>query len=178
LNSKGGQNSSGNRTGFYDAAFNETEKARIILTKVPMNSNATFIAYNRLLKSDRWKYYKTTGTDTQDYVWALSGEEVFQYFGRSKIATQKELGHDPANYTNAYYRPTHYAMAKGVKINSGGNGASFIGFGDVWTRSPGAPTDGTNCFGVFLGETGSLNSGQPVNTLYGALPVVKVNLGR
>ena len=176
LNSTGGQNMLGDTTGFYDAAFNEEEKEKIVLTDVSMNSDSSYIAYNTLLESDWWGDYTTHGTDTQDYVWALSGEEAFEYFGLSTIATYEELGHDPANYTNAQCTPTLYAQAEGVKINTGHNGASFIGFGDFWLRSPGAESDGTTYYGVFLGSTGSCNVGRPVTRTYGARPVVTVNL--
>lgn len=178
MNSAGGQNSAGDTTGFYNKAFSGADKSKLVQATVPMNSGSSFVAYNRLLASDNWQTYSTTGTDTQDYVWALSGEEVWTYFGASAIATQAELGWPPSNYTNAYYVPSAWANAQGVKINTGGNGPSFVGFGDAWTRSPGAPTDGTSYYGVFLGSTGSLNSGRPVNTKYGALPVVRVTLSQ
>lgn len=176
LNSTGGQNMIGDTAGFYNAAFNDEEKAKIVLTDVSMNSDSSYIAYNTLLESDWWGEYSTKGTDTQDYVWALSGEEAFEYFGLSKIATYEELGHDPANYTNAQCVPTLYAQAEGVKINTGHNGAAFVGFGDFWLRSPGAESDGTTYYGVFLGSTGSCNVGRPVTRTYGVRPVVNVNL--
>lgn len=177
MNSSGGANNAGDTTGFYNSAFTAAEKAKIVVTNVNMHSTGSFIAYNRLLTADWWKTYSTVaGSDTQDNVWVLSGEELFSYFGKSLIATQAELGHDPANYTNAYLKPTDYAYSIGVKVNTGDNGASFIGFGDVWTRSPGAEFSDGLYHGVFLGSTGSLNSGREVARAYGALPVVTVAL--
>jgi Family of unknown function (DUF6273) len=178
LNSKGGQNSSGNTTGFYNAAFNETEKAKIVLTKVSMNSNTTFRALDKSVNlpsgSPRRKDWKTTGTDTQDYVWALSGEEVFKYFGITKIPIQPN---EPANDANTYFHPSYYAIAKGVKVNQGGNGYLYIGYGDSWLRTPG-PTDGTNYTGAFMSSTGTINIGRSGSALEGAQPVVTVNLGK
>lgn len=176
LNSRGGESGQGDTKGFYDTAFSAEEKAKILLTNVSMQSDSSFIAYNTLLSSDWWGYYTTTGKDTQDYVWSLSGEEAFAYYGRSKIATQEELGHDPANYTNGYFCPTEYAKAQGVKFNTGGNGPSFVGFGDIWLRSSGAKTDDGNYYGVFWGSTGSLNVGRAVNRVYGAAPVIAVSI--
>jgi hypothetical protein len=181
LNSKGGQNSSGNTAGFYNAAFNETEKAKIVLTEVSMHSNTTFRALDKSVNlpsgSPRWKDWKTNGTDTQDYVWALSGEEVFKYFGTSKVPTQAQLGHDPANDANTYFHPSYYAIAKGVKVNQGGNGYPYIGYGDSWLRTQG-PMDGTNYTGSFMSSTGTIDIGRSGSALEGAQPVVTVNLGK
>ncbi len=177
MNSTGGTNASGDTVGFYNTAFSADEKAKIALTNVNMNGNTAFLAYNRTKSADWWEYYTDAGENTSDYVWTLSGEEAFGYFGLSKIATFEQLGHDPKNYTNGYFVPSDYAYAKGVKINTGGNGAAFVGFGDSWTRSQGRGKDDSgNQYGVFWGSTGSLNSGRPVNTAYGALPVVTVKL--
>ncbi len=179
LNSEGGVSSSGNEEGFYDTAFSDDEKAKIVLTEVNMDSDEEYIAYNRTKDDDWWEYYTTTGSPSSDYVWALSGEEAFEYFGRSTIATEEELGHDPANYTNGYFVPTEFAHEEvGVKINEGDNGESFIGFGDSWTRSPGRDVDEDGSYyGVFWGSTGSLNSGRTVDREYGVMPVVTVDLG-
>jgi hypothetical protein len=176
LNSQGGENSVGQNKGFLSQAFTSSEFKKLIKSKINMNSDTQFIAYNRLLTENWWNRYVTQGNDTNDFVWSLSGEEAFQYFGLSTIATQSELGHDPHNYTNGYFLPSTYAISHGVHINEGGNGASFVGFGDVWTRSKGAPTTDNISYGVFLGSTGSLNSGRPVTRQYGALPIIKVTL--
>lgn len=177
LNSAGGQNMTGDTTGFYDAAFTEEEKTKVLLTDVSMQSDSSYIAYNTLLKENWWGDYTTSGTDTQDYVYALSGEEVFEYFGKSTIATQEELGHDPQNYTNGMSGATPYAVRFGVKTNGGGNGKSYIGYADSWTRSPGAVDEsGELSCGVFLGSVGSLNVGRSVTRTYGARPVITVDL--
>ena len=177
LNSNGGVSASGDTEGFYDAAFNEEEKALIVPTEVKMNLGGSFDAYNRLKSSDWWELYTTAGTDTVDNVYALSAEEVWEYFGESTVATYAELGHDPEHYTNGMAAATAYAVAMGINVNSGGNGASYIGYADSWTRSNGAvdPTGETQC-GVFLGSVGSLNSGRSVTRAYGARPCVTVTL--
>ena len=178
MNSEGGQNLTGDTAGFYNTAFSDEDKAKILLTDVNMNSDSSFIAYNTLLTENWWNEYNTTGEDTQDYVYALSGEEVWKYFGPSTIATEEELGHDPANYTNGQCTATGYAVKSGVKTNSGGNGPSFIGNADSWTRSPGAVDEnGELSCGVFLGSVGSLNSGRSVTRVYGARPAITVALG-
>jgi hypothetical protein len=173
LNSyEGGVSNSGDTVGFYNTAFSDADKDKILPSKVNMSSDSQFVAYNRLLSENWWQYYSTnTGNDTIDYVYALSGEEVFEYFGLSRIATLEELGHAPELYTNGYTGATEYAQSVGVKINTGGNGPSYVGYADSWTRSPGEE----NC-GVFLGSVGSLNSGREVTRSYGARPVVTVEL--
>lgn len=176
LNSKGGLSSGGDKLGFLNRAFDEKEKGKMVIMPISMASTGHFIAYNRLLDSNWWQEYSTQGQSTKDYVWALSGEEVYKYFGKSKLATQSELGHSPDNYSNAYYKPSAFAKNNGVKVNEGGNGPSFIGYADVWTRSKGAPAKDNVFYGVFLGSTGSLNSGRPVTRDYGALPVIAVKL--
>jgi hypothetical protein len=176
LNSQGGENSVGQNKGFLSQAFSSAERKELVKSTVTMDSDQGFVAYNRLLSADWWKHYETKGKNTQDFVWALSGEEVFNYFGLSDIATQDELGHDPKNYTNGYFIATPYSIAHGVHINEGGNGPSFVGFGDVWTRSKGAPVEDNMYHGVFLGSTGSLNSGRQVTRQYGAVPIIKVAL--
>jgi hypothetical protein len=146
-----------------------------------MNSNTTFRALDRSLSlpsnSQRWKDWKTTGTDTEDYVWALSGEEVFQYFGPSKLRGQEQQGQSLAIDANTYFRPSFYAIAKGAKVNQGGNGYLFIGFGDSWLRTPG-PMDGTDYTGSFLSSTGTIDTGRAVSAIEGVQPVVTVKLGR
>lgn len=176
LNSKGGSSSSGDKNGLFNRAFSKDEQHKMIQANVDMNPHGGFIAYNRLLDNNWWKDYSTKGTSTSDYVWVLSGEDVRNYFGNSKIATQNELGHSPKYYTNAYFSPTKYAHSNGVKVNEGGNGPSFIGYGDVWTRSKGAVVSDGTYNGVFIGSTGSLNSGRPVTRDYGVVPVIMVNL--
>ncbi len=177
LNSTGGVDLLGDTVGFYDTAFTDDEKEKIELTDVCMNYEGTYYAYNRLLDSDWWCEYTTTGTDTEDYVFALSAEEVWEYFGNSPIATLEELGHDPMYYTYGMSTATPYAVMAGVAVNGGGNGLSYIGYADSWTRSPGAidETGETSC-GVFLGSVGSLNSGRSVTRGYGARPAINVSL--
>ena len=177
LNSQGGQELLGDTTGFYDAAFTDEDKEKILLTDVDMHSDSSYWAYNRMVQENWWGEYTTTGTDTQDYVYALSGEEVFKYFGLSTVATLEELGHDPMYYTGGMCNGTGYALYVGVNANGGGNGKTYIGYVDSWTRSQGAedPEGKTSC-GVFLGSVGSLNVGRSVTRGYGARPVINVTL--
>ena len=180
LNSKGGSNASGDTEGFYNMAFNEMEKKQILTSKVAMHSQGKFIAFNRLKKGDNWEYYTTEGdSDTEDKVYALSGEEIFSLFGLSKRARFEELGYDPHNYTGAQAKGTAYAVSMGLKVNDGRNGPSSVGYADYWTRSKGAQDPGkTMSCGVFLGSTGSLNVGRSVTRLYGVRPVIRVKLPR
>lgn len=106
LNSyEGGIDNTGDTTGFYDTAFSDEEKEIIQLSSVSMSSSEKYWAFNTLLKdytegvepsSDGNKYaygfknilyWEEWSTDlygyadTEDYVYALSGEEAFLYFG-------------------------------------------------------------------------------------------------
>ncbi len=199
LNSRGGRNLKGGTTGFYNAAFSEAEKAKINLTRVKMDysgwpqwdpnldqykyqgTHGTYPAYNRTNASPNyWELYTTTGESTDDYVYAISGEEGFEYFGPTTC--QVVEGWSLVNYFNGYFTPTEYAKAQGAKFNDGHNGAAFRGNGDTWSRSPGRPVDENgNYYGVFFGATGDFNSGRIVNniqnnTCYGALPMINVSL--
>ncbi len=106
LNSyEGGVDNTGDTTGFYDTAFSDEEKEMIQLSSVSMSSSEKYWAFNTLLKdytddaepsSDGnqyaygfknilyWEEWSTDlygYEDTEDYVYALSGEEAFLYFG-------------------------------------------------------------------------------------------------
>lgn len=177
LNSRGGRNAKGDGRGFLRMAFNARERAMMVPIDPPELVGG-FIAFNKLEPGRPWVRQTTQATAPRDLVTALSGEELFHYFGRSRIATQKELGHDPAHYTNAYFRPTPWGIAQGLKANIGHNGASFVGYGDAWTRSPGAEARDGHIYGAFLGSTGSINVGRGVTSAYGALPVIRLRMAR
>lgn len=177
LNSRGGRDAKGDRRGFLRLAFDARERAMMVPNEMPASAQG-FIAFNKLDAAQPWGRQTTPSPAPRDLVTVLSGEELFRYFGPSRIATQRELGHDPANYTNAYFRPTRWGIAQGLKANIGHNGASFVGYGDAWTRSPGAQASDGHAYGTFLGSTGSLNIGRSVASPYGALPVISVKIGR
>lgn len=178
LNSRGGSSLYGDTQGFYDRAFSAEEKARIVDTRVEMNPQGSYVAFNKFSMDSPWMTTHTTGSkNTTDKVFALSGEEAFAIFGRSKTATREELGNDPNNYTDGHSKGTSYAVAMGLRVNSGKNGPSSTGFSDYWMRSPGAKDpEGKITCGVFLGSTGSLNVARSVTHPYGVRPVIRVRI--
>ena len=172
LNSQGGRNAGGDVTGFYNAAFNEAEKARIVSARLDA-PGSPFGAYNGPNVTNAPKSYTTPPMNTQDPVWTLSAEEVFRYFGPSQLRTGPST--DGSIFTNAHLSPTDHARARGVKINVGGNGPATVGYGDFWTRSPGR-TEGNTYFGIFVSSVGNFNARREVNNAYGVQPAVLVNL--
>ena len=219
LNSRGGESFKGDTVGFYDTAFSDEEKEKILLTHVRMDysdwpewdislnpdeyhdTHGTFPIYNKLkdyaadhdttgmsqediFKANTdyaWDLLTTTGTETDDYVYAISGEEVFAYFGecdRSRYEGWPE--HQLVNYTNGYFNCTEYALAQGAKIN-GGSQPNFYYFADTWTRSPGFVKEDGTCTGVSFATNGDINAGRDVNVVqddvtYGTLPMIRVSL--
>ncbi|MDR1157897.1 MAG: S-layer homology domain-containing protein [Oscillospiraceae bacterium] len=154
-------------------------------------TTGTFPAYDRVLFAELggspnnetnpnspWVLATTTGEDTQDYVYAISGEEYFAYFGPAYLAGD---GWNLVNYRNGYMTATAYAIAQGSK-NS--NTQGMTGLADSWTRSPSSRTDftgGGSAYGVFWSGTGSMNVGREVTnaqngTTYGAIPMINVDL--
>jgi Family of unknown function (DUF6273) len=175
LNSEGGRNDSGDTIGFYNAAFTDADKAKIIATRLDRPAGAPFGAYNGPGAANAPKTYATPASTSQDHVWALSGEEVAKYFGPSKL--RSATSPDGQVFTNAYFVPSDYARAKGVKINVGGNGPATVGYGDSWLRTPGR-TEGNTYFAIFLSSVGNFNARREVNNVYGVQPAVSVNLGQ
>jgi hypothetical protein len=175
LNSVGGRDASGNNTGFYNTAFSAAEKARIVPTRLDRPPGPPFSAYNGPGVTNTPPGYTTPATNTQDAVWALSGEEVVKYFGPSKLRSGPSV--DSSTFTNANIVPSDYARARGVKINEGGNGPATVGYGDFWTRTPGR-TEGSKYYAIFVSSIGNFNARREVNLAYGALPVVTVSLGQ
>lgn len=196
LNSRGGKSFGGDTEGFYDAAFTDDEKALIKLTDVKMDysdwpmwdntlngdlnyqgTTGTFPAYDRTRTNPNyWVLSTTTGEDTQDYVYAISGEEAFEYFSQGTFVAD---GWDLVNYTNGYFNVTDYAKGQGAKYS---NTEGFGEYGDTWARSPGRGVDTSgNYYGVFWSGTGSMNVGRAVNiiqgtTTYGTMPMVTVDI--
>lgn len=213
LNSNGGESFKGDTIGFYDAAFTEEEKSKIALSDVRMDYSdwplwtedmggvgydgavGTFPVYDKLkpirdgLTENPWNLMTTEGVDTQDYVYALSGEEVYEYFGEPEERLYEMLGEEFAymapNYTNAYFECSPYAVAQGAKYN-GGSQEQFFYNCDTWLRSQGSVYEGV-AYGSFLGSNGDIDTGREVNLVqqarddgheitYGTLPVIQVVL--
>ncbi len=208
LNSTGGISYKGDTVGFYDRAFTDAEKDKIQLTEVRMDysdyplwdasvdenaydgATGTFPVYNKVKKKMTgleypWDLLTTIGSNTFDYVYAISGEEIFEYFGGPDLTLLKEPW-NTVNYTNAYFTATNYALAKGVKIN-GGSQPSFYYNTDTWTRSPGIIDDEGKCYGVSHATNGDINTGREVNGVqgsvasgtdiaYGTIPLIQVSL--
>ncbi len=154
-------------------------------------TTGTFPAYDRVLfaqlgsspnnesnPNSPWVLATTSGENTQDYVYAISGEEYFEYFGPAYLAGD---GWNLVNYRNGYMTATAYAIAQGSK-NS--NTQGMQGLADSWTRSPSSRTDltaGGSAYGVFWSGTGSMNVGREVTnaqngTTYGTIPMINVDL--
>jgi neutral ceramidase len=173
LNSRGGRDLHGDTAGFYDVAFTDAEKTKIVPTRLNQPPGPPFGAVTPETVSAHT--YTTAPMDIQDPVWALSGEEAIRFFGPSKLRSGPP-GRDGSAFTGGSIVPTDYARARGVKINVGGNGPATVGYGDSWLRTSG-PADSTTNYGMFLSSLGNLNGHRPVTNVYGALPVVTVSLG-
>jgi hypothetical protein len=154
-------------------------------------TTGTFPAYDRVLfgqlggspnnetnPNSPWVLATTTGENTQDYVYAISGEEYFEYFGAAYLAGD---GWNLVNYRNGYITATNYAIAQGSK-NS--NTQGMQGLADSWTRSPSSRIDftsGGSAYGVFWSGTGSMNVGREVTNTqggitYGTIPIINAAL--
>lgn len=210
LNSRGGVSFKGDTEGFYDAAFSAEEKEKIVLSYVRMDysdwplwnptldrnrydgATGTYPAYNKVKQRATgleypWDLLTTYGASTYDYVYLLSGEELFLYFGDPDYALLADacpLWH-PINYTNAYFTCTPYALMQGAKYN-GGTQVEFFYNADSWLRSPGVVFDGIS-YGAFLGTNGDIDTGREVNCVqkskddgheitYGVIPLIQVKL--
>lgn len=210
LNSTGGISFKGDTEGFYNVAFSNSDKAKILLTEVRMDYSdwplwdasidergydgavGTYPAYDKVKTSVYgmdypWNLLTTTGNNTQDYVYLISGEEVFEYFGEPDYdLLASDVPWNVANYTNAYFTFSVYAYVQGAKYNAGHQPAFFYNV-DSWLRSPGIITEDGNCYGSFLGTNGDIDTGRPVNfvhaskddghdTTYGVIPLIQVSL--
>jgi hypothetical protein len=174
LNSEGGRNDSGDTVGFYNAAFDDAEKARIVAARLDRQVGPAFGAYNGPGAVNAPKTYATPATSTADRVWVLGGEELSKYFGPSKL--RAATSPDGQVFIDANFVPSDFARAKGVKINVGGNGPATVGYGDAWMRTPGR-TEGNTYFAMFLSSVGNFNARREVNNVYGVQPAVTVDLG-
>ena len=135
-------------------------------------------------KNSPWILSTTTGVSTQDYVYAISGEEYFEYFGKAWVVGD---GWDLVNYRDGYFRASAYASARGAKT-SPTVGLPFP-IVDNLARSPGRSDLLANgvAYGVFWSGTGSMNIGRPVygspteanianTSTYGIIPMINVHL--
>ena len=174
LNSEGGRNDSGDTIGFYNAAFNDAEKARIVATRLDRQVGPAFGAYNGPGVANAPRTYATPPSNSADHVWVLGGEELYKYFGPSRL--RAATSPDGQLFINANFVPSDFARARGVKINVGGNGPASVGFGDSWMRTPGR-AEGNTYFAMFLSSVGNFNARREVNNVYGVQPAVTVNLG-
>lgn len=191
LNSDGGESNTGDTAGFYNKAFNEEEKGKIVPTEVqcdytdaekwtlgdPYNYRDTegnFPGYDRTI--EYYELYTTTGENTIDNVYAISGEEVFRYFSQG-IRMNPEY-YDLTKFRDGYFPLTPYALSQGAKYNSSALQWMFNGNADSWTRSEGRVMDEDGkYYGIFWGSYGNMNTGRTVDTTYGVLPMVNVSLG-
>lgn len=170
LNSRGGLDLRGDGAGFYNVAFSEDEKRKIVPTRLDGAQGPPFQTVNpEFDHNDR----HTPAMPIEDKVWALSGEEVVRYFGSSNPITGPSW--DGSVFTTANIYPSAYARARGMKINLGGNGPALVGYGDSWLRTPG-PVDGDKYYGIFISSVGNLNGHRLVDGIYGALPAITVSL--
>lgn len=210
LNSRGGVSFKGDTVGFYDTAFSDEDKQKIVLAKVKMDysdwplwnatldryqfdgATGTYPAYNKVkskMTGSRypWDLLTTTGNDTEDYVYCISGEELYLYFGDPDYDLVVPACPDwhKIYYTNAYFTCTPYATAQGAKYN-GGSQVEFYYNADSWLRSPGVIFEGVS-YGAFLGTNGDIDTGREVNCVqtskddghevtYGVVPVIQVSL--
>ena len=174
LNSEGGRNDSGDTAGFYNTAFTDAEKARIVAGRLDRQVGPPVGAYNGPGVANAPKAYATPASSSQDHVWVLGGEELYKYFGPSKA--RAATSPDGQLFTEAHFVPTDFARAKGVKINVGGNGPVYVGYGDSWMRTPGR-TEGNTYFAMFLSSVGNFNARREVNNVYGVQPAITVDFG-
>ena len=129
-----------------------------------------------------FELFTTTGEETKDYVYALSGEEFLTLFGDydpDKLAGREEWV--LTAYRNAYIYGTEYAEAHGLKVHDGSVAGqeAFNGMTDTWTRSPGSISKSGAYTATSISSNGNLNTGKEVNAKgYGALPVIRVALSK
>lgn len=105
---------------FYNMAFTPAEQESIVLTTV---------------KNPDSEFGVDGGKDTLDKVYALSGEEVYKYFGKIVDEWQDEC----PDKTEHIAAPTAYASAMGIGDPDGSRW--YDKYGDWWLRTPGQGTD-------------------------------------
>jgi hypothetical protein len=156
LNSTGGTSvsPSGNNAGFLTTAFDSTEQAKIVAV-----SNTTDNVIPVVSDGTTWIYNYTPNpispVPTGDKVFALSGAEVWKYFGPYVTPTDASittLPPNPEDLTNGYTSATPYAIAMGANINTT-VGSYMYNTTRYWTRSAG----GDSMYAVFVSVGGYLN---------------------
>ena len=115
---------------FYDTAFNEDEKANIVLTEVDNSLTST--------NNNGGRY---VCENTNDYVFALSYKDVFN----TDYGFTSSSGEDPKKA----FIVTEYAKANGADVNST---SGYEGTGDSWLRSPSDGDHGDGAFVVWVSD--------------------------
>lgn len=96
---------------FYNRAFTEQEKSKILLTDVNNDDNPV--------------YGTDGGNDTQDYIYLLSHKEVMQYWNIPECVE--------GQYSQLATQATNYCMTKPVWLEVDGSSCCWW-----WLRSPGS----------------------------------------
>ena len=134
---------------FYDTAFNENEKANIVLTEVD-NSTGSGAASPYACEN------------TNDYVFALSRNDV--------INTSYGFSSSSSGDPKKAFVVTDYAEANGAYVYST---SGYEGAGAGWLRSPDDNFDGWAAFGVVYGGFGFYDV---FSDGYGAVPALQIQL--
>ena len=136
---------------FYDTAFNEDEKANIVLTEVD-NSTGSGAASPYACEN------------TNDYVFALSYNDV--------INTSYGFSSSSSGDPKKAFVVTDYAEANGANVSST---SGYEGTGAGWLRSPGDGVDGSGgvAFVVVRGFCGNLIV---YSDPHGAVPALQIQL--
>ena len=134
---------------FYDTAFNEDEKANIVLTEVD-NSTGSGAASPYACEN------------TNDYVFALSYNDV--------INTSYGFSSSSSGDPKKAFVVTDYAEANGAYVYST---SGYEGTGAGWLRSPNGYSNGWNAFGVVNGYSDYIDV---LDDNYGAVPALQIQL--
>ena len=119
---------------FLDKAFNENEKAAILITEVDNSSEQGY------------RGWRAGGANTQDHIFLLSYAEANLYLGVTR---------EDENNTKARLAPTAYAIAKGAWISDSNKSADGMPLGWWWLRSPG---ESSKYVGANVTSSGALNN--------------------
>ena len=136
---------------FYDTAFNDNEKASIVLTEV-----------DNSLASTGGQGGQYVCENTNDYVFALSVADVTNTdygFSSSQTGDSKKA-----------FMVTDYAEANGAYVYST---SGYEGAGAGWLRSPSDDRNGRRAFDVVDGYYGD---GNVDRDFYGAVPALQIQL--
>ncbi len=135
---------------FYNSAFSEAERDRILTTDVPAEANPD--------------YETDPGNATQDRIFMLSISEAQTYFGASKMG-------DDSRQCEA----TPYAKAQGAQTRKKDDLRCYY-----WLRNPSRGTTGrSSSFAAYVDSGGSIQTvGDATNSLrtYSVRPAIRVNI--